>query len=167
MIEKPRYSHAGKLATKLLLDVKLNAPPIDLDKILKFLNINLLEYEFPPNISAILLKDENMLVVGVNKSHHPNRQRFSIAHEIGHYQLGHYNDVFIDTAEISSGRFDYDNDSNKVQEQEANHFASELLLPSPMLKKDFEKLKDVAAVAKIYGVSKDALWIKLIRSKLI
>jgi len=167
MFEKPRYSHASKEATKLLAQVNLNSPPIELKTILEHLNINLLEYDFPKNISAILLKDEDMLVVGVNKNDPPNRQRFSIAHEIGHYILRHYNDVFIDTSEIATGRFDYSDNSNKAQEQEANHFASELLLPSSLIQKDFKRFKNVDELARIYKVSKEALWIKLLKLKLV
>lgn len=53
------------------------------------------------------------------------RKRFSIAHEIGHYLLGHMN------------HFHYDNDGTLniyrkgSQEAEANEFASELLMPTP------------------------------------
>jgi len=168
MIEKPRYSHAAKIAQKTIDETKISAPPVDVNKILTHIGINLLPYPFPEKVSAILLKENNMLVVGVNNSHHPNRQRFSIAHEIGHYLLGHYKDVFVDMSEISEGRFDaFDTDHNKVQEQEANYFAGELLMPSAMLKKDFAKLRNVEEIAKLYKVSKDALWIKLLKLKLV
>ncbi|RJP28010.1 MAG: ImmA/IrrE family metallo-endopeptidase [Candidatus Omnitrophota bacterium] len=168
MIEKPRYSHASKIAQKALKEAQVNAPPVDVNKILNGLRINFLPYSFPDKVSAILLKDNNMLVIGVNKNHPPNRQRFSIAHEIGHYLLGHYKEIFVDTAEISEGRFEAaDEEHNKVQEQEANYFAGELLMPSDMLKKDFLKLKNVEEIAKLYQVSKEALWIRLLKLKLV
>lgn len=168
MIEKPRYSYAAKIAQKIVNEIKASTPPIDLNKILLHIGINLLPYSFPEKISAILLKENNMLVIGVNKTHHINRQRFSIAHEIGHYLLGHYKDIFVDMSEISEGRFDVsDTDHNKVQELEANFFAGELLMPATMLKKDFAKLRNVEEIAKQYEVSKNALWIKLIKLKLV
>ena len=168
MIEKPRYSHANRVAQKLLIDAEQANPPIDINVILQSLGINLLPYDFPEKVSAVLLKDHNMLVVGVNKTHHPNRQRFSIAHEIGHYSLGHYRDIFIDMEAISQGRFDIcDEQHNKVQEQEANHFAGELLIPSSMLKKDFSDMGNVDQIARAYRVSKEALWIKLLKLKLV
>lgn len=168
MIEKPRYSHASKIAQKVLKESQIEAPPVDVNKILANLGINLLPYAFPEKVSAVLLKENNMLVVGVNNTHHPNRQRFSIAHEIGHYLLGHYKDVFVDMSEISEGRFDaFDTEHNKVQEQEANYFAGELLMPSVMLKKDFIKLRNVEEIAKLYKVSKDSLWIKMLKLKLV
>jgi len=168
MIEKPRYSHASRSAQKLLADIKADKLPINLEQILTNLGINLLPYSFPDNISAVLLKEGHMIVVGVNENHHPNRRRFSIAHEIGHYTLGHYKDIFVDSAAIAEGKFDvHDNSHKKVQEQEANHFASELLIPSAMLKKDFSEIRDADKLAKLYKVSKDALWIKLVRLKLV
>jgi Zn-dependent peptidase ImmA (M78 family) len=168
MIEKPRYSHATKIAQKIIDETKISSPPVDVHKILAHIGINLLPYPFPETISAILLKESNMLVVGVNNTHHPNRQRFSIAHEIGHYLLGHYKDIFVDMAAISEGQFDAsDTEHNKVQEQEANHFAGELLMPTSMLRNDFIKLRNVEAIAKLYKVSKDALWIKLLKVKLV
>jgi len=168
MIEKPRYSHATKLAQKIIIEAKVGDPPVDLNKVLANLEMNLLPYDFPEKVSAILLKENNMLVVGVNKNNHLNRQRFSIAHEIGHYMLGHYRDMFVDTAEISEGKFDaFDTEHNKVQEQEANHFAGELLMPSINLKRDFQKLHNVDALSKLYQVSKEALWIRLLKLKLV
>lgn len=168
MIEKPRYSHATKIAQKTLKEAQIVNPPVDINIILKNLGINLLPYPFPEKISAILLKENDMLVVGVNKAHCSNRQRFSIAHEIGHYLLGHYRDIFIDSSEASEGKFDaFDSEHNKTQEQEANHFAGELLMPSYMLEKDFSRLKNIEEIATLYRVSKDALWIRLLKLKLV
>lgn len=168
MIDKPRYSHATKIAQRTLKEIKVDNPPVDVHKVLQHLGINLLPYAFPDKISAILLKENNMFVVGVNENHHPNRQRFSIAHEIGHYLLGHYKDVFVDSAEITEGRFDIrDTVQNKIQEQEANYFAGELLIPSEMIKRDFVKIHNVEEIAKLYKVSKEALWVRLLKLKLV
>lgn len=168
MIDKPRYSHATKVAQKLLKETEQTKPPIDVKKILERLGINLMPYPFPEKVSAVLLKEGQMLVVGVNNQHHPNRQRFSIAHEIGHYCLGHYKDIYVDTQSISEGRFDLgDENHDKTQEQEANHFASEILIPSSLIEKDFKAIRDAEQLAKLYQVSKDALWIKLMKLKLV
>ena len=168
MIDKPRYSHATKAAQKLLKDTGQTKPPIDVKKILEALGINLMPYPFPEKVSAVLLKEGHMLVVGVNSQHHPNRQRFSIAHEIGHYSLGHYKDVYVDMQSISESRFDLgEKNHDKIQEQEANYFASEILIPSLLIEKDFKVIRDAEQLARLYQVSKDALWIKLIKLKLV
>lgn len=163
---KPRYTFATKVAQTLLTETNISQAPIPLEKILKYLEINLMEYDFPKKVSAVLLKEGGLLVAGVNKNHHPNRRRFSIAHEIGHYKLGHHIDLIMDTEEISEGRFDTTHE-NVLLEQEANHFASELLMPNDLLKTDFSQTKDAKQIALKYQVSEQALWIKLMKLKLV
>ncbi|MCL2917042.1 ImmA/IrrE family metallo-endopeptidase [Shewanella litorisediminis] len=62
-------------------------------------------------------------VMTINSLHHPNRQRFTMAHELGHHVLhGAISDEFIDKA------FHRSNESNYIERQ-ANEFAAELLMP--------------------------------------
>ncbi len=164
---KPRLTLATRLAQKLLNDCHLKCLPVLLDPILSNLNINLLPYDFPKDkVSAVLMRMDDMLVIGVNKNHHTNRQRFSIAHEIGHFQLGHDMDFSFDPSEVADGRFDTAH-GNVVQEQEANHFASELLMPADSLRKDFIQLRDAKKLAQKYDVSEQALWIRLLKLKVV
>lgn len=163
---KPRYSLAAKLAQKLLIDSKAQYPPVGIDDILQYLGIKKLPYKFPQHISAVLMKMNTVTVVGVNKEHHPRRQNFSIAHEIGHFILGHHTETIIDSEEISEGRFDITAE-NKFQEQEANCFASELLMPAESLRREFSKLKNAKTLAELYSVSEQALWIRLMNLKLV
>ena len=164
---KPRFTLASRLAQKLLSDCKVKYPPVPLEPILSHLNLNLLPYDFPKDkVSAVLMRIDNLLVVGVNKNHHSNRQRFSIAHEVGHYHLGHDMDFSFDPSEVADGRFDTAH-GNSVQEQEANYFASELLMPSESLKKDFVQLRDAKKMAQKYDVSEQALWIRLMKLKMV
>ena len=166
MALKPRYSLASKLAQKLLIDSKVKYPPVELDSISEHLGIKKLPYKFSKHVSAVLMKMNAVTVIGVNQEQPPVRQRFSIAHEIGHFILGHHTETIVDSEEISEGRFGLDS-PNKIQEQEANYFASELLMPAESLKKDFSKLKDTKALANLYQVSEQALWIRLMNLKLI
>jgi Zn-dependent peptidase ImmA (M78 family) len=59
--------------------------------------------------------------VAVNADHNPVRQRFTLAHELGHLYMGHQPRV-----ELSSELFGSTRDP---QEVEANYFAAELLAP--------------------------------------
>ena len=38
-------------------------------------------------MSAVLVQKAKTATIGVNALHHPNRQRFSVAHELGHYLM--------------------------------------------------------------------------------
>ncbi|MGL4767430.1 MAG: ImmA/IrrE family metallo-endopeptidase [Formosimonas sp.] len=82
------------------------------------------------------------------------RQRFTVAHEIGHYVLGHLQDgkKFRDT----SRSFEL---GQNVQETQANRFAAELLMPSKVvgwLIKD-KNLVTVEALSEALNVSTTAM----------
>lgn len=70
--------------------------------------------------------DVNKYVITINRNHHENRQRFTMAHELGHYALNHGTKT--DTL--------YRNTSldNEPDEVEANAFAAEILMPSAAIR---------------------------------
>lgn len=91
-------------------------------------NIDVFEAELPDDVSGIYKKNkENQNdAIYINQEHSENRKRFSIAHELGHYFLGHITGMHIDKIfrnELSSMAI------NK-NEIEANNFAAELLMPT-------------------------------------
>jgi Zn-dependent peptidase ImmA (M78 family) len=112
-------------------------------------------------------------IIGVNQSHHENRQRFTIAHELGHMLL-HAGDAVRWDRRLQFRREPDDPDEDPEDEEvEANYFAAELLMPARFLEKDllnyefgdfmdnkFEK--DVLVpLARDYKVSKQAMTIRL------
>jgi len=119
------------------------------------INIPYLEVDnFLDSIDALFLKEVDVYYAAVNAKHHPNRQRFSLAHELGHILLNHspgyYNpDISLDNPPMSQTH----NSAEKMFEQEANAFAGELLVPLEMLKKEFKKTKDVGQLSKKFFVS--------------
>lgn len=61
------------------------------------------------------------------------RMRFTVAHELGHFFLGHY-DFNNNPGIIVDGKLELsDHESYVVYEQEANYFAKRLLVPTPVL----------------------------------
>jgi Zn-dependent peptidase ImmA (M78 family) len=97
------------------------------------------------------------VTIGYNKSQHQHRQRFTVAHEIGHLLLGH-----------TSGSFILDLNSGKPEEIEANQFAAELLMPLAMLENDIKNgMKNAKNIAMLYNVSEEAVWWKIVDCKLI
>ena len=64
--------------------------PILPDKIInKIDDIELISESMSDNMSGKINYDfnKNKYIISVNKDHHPNRQRFTVAHELGHYML--------------------------------------------------------------------------------
>lgn len=139
--------------------LSIKEPPVSLDKVAELFSLKIIYYpKFPENISGTIINDNNQTYIGVNSNHHTNRQRFTIAHEIGHYIMGH------ESSEIIDDRFDKPVD----QEKEANDFASELLIPKNILIKDIENNSyDIPMLAKRYEVSEQVMAIRLLHSGLI
>lgn len=81
--------------------------------------------------------------IEVNEGQALVRQRFTIAHELGHKIL-------------HGGRA-----VDETAEREADTFAGALLLPAGFLKREFKKNSDPQALCRCFLVSKPALWIAL------
>ncbi len=93
------------------------------------------------------------------------RQRFSLAHELGHYLCGHesinHNQVVIEPEK----RYQ---DPGYLMEQEADEFAAELLMPTRLLRKDFvDSSLNITRLAKKYDVSEQAMWIQVVNLELV
>jgi Zn-dependent peptidase ImmA (M78 family) len=100
--------------------------------------------------------------------HVPVRQRFTIAHEIGHLLLHEHDQVHVDRGFRVRLRSDISSQGTDRDEMEANRFAAELLMPLKMLQADVQSLEfdltdDDAlwALAKRYGVSTQAMTYRL------
>lgn len=158
---KPRISLAQDLAKKLLKEAEITSSPVVLNQVFRHLkgkyNLKIIPFKLGKKTSGIQATKGKEIVIGYNASQHPNRQRFTIAHEIGHLLLGH-------THQGS----DYESDSKEFKEIEANHFASELLMPENILKDDYLfKGIDPKILASNYQVSEQAMWLRLLDCKLI
>ena len=86
-------------------------------------------------MSGMLLRDGQEVIIGVNSSHAPTRQRFTIAHELGHLLMHEGQAVFLDAS--VRFRVDMRNKRSGVgdprQERQANQFAAFLLMPADLL----------------------------------
>lgn len=164
---------AEQKAREVLAEIEAEVP-VDVKSVAESLDLSIVEQDLEGSVSAMLVVKDGHGVIGVNANHHPNRRRFSVAHEIGHYLLHRDSaSVFVDAAPV----FFRDNTSSagtKQQEIEANAFAAELLIPGTILREQVKHqavdLYDDAAVhrlAREFGVSAQALTIKLVRLRLI
>lgn len=94
------------------------------------------------------------------------RQRFTIAHEIGHYASGHMADgrtLFRDTTETFTGRV------YQPEEVEANRFAADLLMPASLVNSAITHhgIKTVQGLAQRFGVSTSAMRWRLVNLGLL
>lgn len=164
---------AESKARELLTDMGAGVP-VDVESVAAYLGLSVVAQDLEGTVSAMLVVKDGHGIIGVNANHHPHRRRFSLAHEIGHYLLHREQArVFVDAAPVFF-RDDTSSAGTKRQEVEANAFAAELLIPAAALRERVEHqtvdLYDDAAVhrlARAFGVSAQALTIKLVRLGLI
>jgi len=94
-------------------------------------------------ISGVLVVKDGKGTIGYNKTHPKVRVRFTIAHEIGHYELQHQRGgLFVDKPKNHLSVQFRDNKSSTgedIQEQEANAFAAALLMPAEKVKQELQK----------------------------
>jgi Zn-dependent peptidase ImmA (M78 family) len=153
-------------AETLLDELAIRSAPIPVDRIAKSLGAVVRFSPLDEELSGMIYIKENIIIIGVNSLHHPNRQRFTIAHEIGHLKL-HRNlittavhvdkdflvPVLMRGATASLG-------TQKI-EIEANAFAADLLMPRFLLDQslsgkifDIDDDKPLEELAKKFRVSK-------------
>ena len=154
-----QIKYIKEVAQKALVSADCMSLPVDVKKVAEKFGLSVIEFDFIDSISGVLKKDRN--VIGVNKKHSKVRQRFTIAHELGHFLLGH---------DIGKNEDILDDNSEKPihTEREANIFASELLMPHDLLVNEVKKEKiDLKRLASIFDVSEQAISIRLLNSNLI
>lgn len=162
-MEKARIGFAREIARKLLKDNGIKRPPVDLKTILNKKGYTYLEMDnFMDNIDAIFLNKDDRIYAAVNAKHHIHRQRFSLAHELGHILLRHnlmYYESLVSLDNPPTEKLHTPTESSF--EVEANAFAGELLVPLDMLKMEFKKTKDLQEISRIFVVSKEVIGIAI------
>lgn len=132
-------------ATSLLKDFNLLKAPVDVKKVIKNLNVSLEPEKLGSEVSGLLVIENNKAVIGYNSDEPTVRQRFTLAHEIGHYVI-HCNSssrdkIFVDKIMY---RKNFSSTSEKRQELQANVFAASLLMPKQLVKEEFANLLNAA-----------------------
>jgi Zn-dependent peptidase ImmA (M78 family) len=162
--------HAKMKAKKLLqqygfnvenIDVKKNNLSIDVEAVADSLRINVIRHAFSDEVSGVFFRKNVQLYLGVNEHHHDHRQRFTIAHEIGHYVLHSSEILHYDKTDLERVYFRTDNISD-LNEIEANHFAAELLMPEDLIYKCINYgIRSIKELADKLNVSEDAMRYRL------
>jgi len=105
----------------------------------------------PHGVAGCCWRDGDRVVLWVNGTHAPVRQRFTLAHELGHVRCRHDGAMPVETFVTLGGRT---TDSREVQ---ANAFAAELLAPATAVTAIVDGadpgLDDVVQIAATFGIS--------------
>ena len=163
-------------AESLVDELGISVQPVNVDDVAKRLGLRILYEKLAPDVSGLLITTKDGANIVVQNFDAKNRQRFTIAHEIGHHHLGHQFEggrhVHIDTS--ISQRSSLSSTGLDLKEIEANQFAASLLMPEKLIRQQVELLKadplldkHITEFAKIFGVSEQAMTIRLSRLDLL
>ena len=142
--------------------------PLDIEALFEELGIGYEKtYTLDTHISGeIERKSENSFVIRTNARHSDERQRFTAAHELGHYMLHRLllgtgvDDNKAYRSDLNNGNFKNSNIKTK-HETEANRFAAVVLMPSDRVREEFAKESDPRKLAREFGVSITAMEIRI------
>ena len=158
---------------QVLKECGITTRPVQLDRILHHYNIHKVHLPASEDIFGAIIRREGNVVIAVNPSQHPNRQRFTIAHELGHF-FCHYQDTmeYVDTDFRVNWRNSVSSEGVDWKEIEANRFAAELLMPESLLRDDVNEWcvldrEAIQHLASQYKVSRLAMHFRLINLGLL
>jgi Zn-dependent peptidase ImmA (M78 family) len=135
----------------------INVVPLDIDAIAERLGVLVKAVPMEGDMSGRLYRpeDSSQWIVEVNKDHHPNRQRYTIAHELGHFCLHkHLKHLFEDQVFFRGGE-------PSKEEWQANDFASAILMPESEFRESVRSgITDIEKLSEKFEVSTLALRIR-------
>ena len=105
----------------------------------------------PPRLakgeSGMIVMEEGNITIYVSPNDTLEKQRFSIAHALGHFKHGHLSE---DKTIFRDGHIGYSKDNYDLQELEANDYATKLLMPKEKIdflieNKGCTRVEDIAS----------------------
>lgn len=159
-------SRADKAARVLAEDLELFSLPVDPEKAARELGALVVHQPVDSELSGMLLRREDQVVIGLNPSVDKPRQRFALAHLVGHLHLHRRRELILDTvARYSHGNLP--SMPTDREEVEANRFAAALLAPENIVRRmaaeaDFRTAAQlVDLLAPRFGLTKTAMAYRL------
>jgi Zn-dependent peptidase ImmA (M78 family) len=171
-----RREDVSAAAQKLLDEAGVTAPPVPVERLVSLCDALLSREPLQGDISGMVFRDETRKVIGVNSLEVPARQRFTIAHEIGHLLLHEGRPVIVEKL-VRINLRDKGSATTDREEREANQFAAELLMPAGMVEAAARELvgdqmlvsdrRFVADLAARFEVSAQAMEYRLVNLRLL
>ena len=167
LTDQPNFILAKQCAEEVLKENFVNAPPVNVFAIVRNYGLDVAYMSFSEYEDVAGFIDLEKRQIVVNDFDGPSRQKFTVAHELGHWimhrqLLEKHPDQGV-LLRLPLGRPDPD-----PREKEANSFAANLLVPDMFLTPNIEsgqRLKDFAGgeklLATVFGVSADVIGYRL------
>jgi Zn-dependent peptidase ImmA (M78 family)/DNA-binding XRE family transcriptional regulator len=149
-------------AESLLAAADITTPPIRVEELVADCGIIIQPWNFVDDVDGLMVNIDSGPVIWVNRHQAPTRQRFTLAHELGHKLLRHFDQFHVEfggdlSPSATGGHPDYD----WRAERAANDFAANLLMPAVMVRDFFPRAGDVRDLAATFEVSPAAMGYRL------
>jgi Zn-dependent peptidase ImmA (M78 family) len=157
-------NRARDAARDILAGAAVKSIPVPVERLVKMRGITLQYAPLGDELSGMAYIRDGLRIIGVNALHHPNRQRFSVAHELAHHVL--HVQVISEAVHVDRilHRDRISAQGTDPLEVEANAFAAELLMPEAFLAAaigaaglDMDDDDAVNALARKFKVSGSAM----------
>lgn len=163
---KADFRKAEKEALALLNEFGYSEPPVNPVDIAKRLGVKVWFVNFSGEYDAVSgFYDVEETAIYVNKDEYPHRQTFTVAHELGHHILhkewaksSDYKMLFRDSGYSKNAT--EDKPRKPTQEQEADAFAANLLVPRYMLN-SYKDILNESELSKLFVVSTQVIGFRL------
>ena len=162
-------------ARELLRKYNVLAPPVPVEEIARGEGAQIARHRFKGWESGFILREGRQTIIGVNTRTSRRRQRFTIAHEIGHLLL-HEGALIVDHAVRVNWRDEVSGMATDTEEIQANTFSAELLMPRDFIIDSLEAYMEevnrstkamshedlITSLAREFDVSAEAMGYRLI-----
>lgn len=162
-------ARADDLAGALLAEAGMSSAPVKVEELARAQGAQVVRQRYEQgDVSGMLLREPDRVIIGVNTSHAPVRQRFTIAHELGHLVLHRGRALILDTPVRVNFRDRTSSLATDREEMEANRFAAALLMPADLVVAEARKAPPgsvdalVGTLAKRFDVSTEAMSYRLV-----
>jgi Zn-dependent peptidase ImmA (M78 family) len=167
-----RRLDAENKAVEVLRRHNVTSLPVPIEQIAQAEGAQIVRQHFDGDQSGFVYQDGRIKIIGINSATSHRRQRFSIAHELGH-MLMHQNDaVLVDRIVQIHNRDHTSSLAIDPVEIQANAFAAAALMPSDHVIKHVQDILDllgsvsrerlVSDLAQAFDVSSEAMGYRLI-----
>ena len=146
-----------ELSTNILMNNDILKIPVDVLKLAKLNDIRVYEADLEKNISGAIRydKETKKFEILINKNDSPVRQRFTIAHELGHFFL---HKEILENEKI---HIDIMYRMPDEKEKEVDYFAGALLMNKILLEKMYDEDTSILDLAQLFKVSVSAMTVRL------
>lgn len=156
-----------ELTSNILLNNDMYKVPVDIVKIANANDIKVYEGDLDKKVSGAIRynKEDKSFEILINKNDAKVRQRFTIAHELGHYFLHQdflkAEEIHIDIMYRTNGTSEIEIEQEKEREREVDYFAGALLMNKTLLEKMRKENNSIQELAEVFKVSVSAMTVRL------